>query len=339
MSGLRILSCGPSLSIQDMGRPGYLEQGLSISGAADQLALHEARALLSHSKPQAGIEMAGIGGIFRAETDMTIALTGASMKAHINGKQVVWNATHFLPKGTELKIGGVQNGVYGYLSFGADIATKPFLGSRSAHLRGGIGKALQAGDFIPLKKTNSNVAEIGLAAHNRFGGGIIRIVPSVQSALFPQLEHKRFTDTVFVRSSRGNRMGVAFDFDGEGFAAEGQLSILSEIISVGDIQMTGDGRPFVLLPECQTTGGYPRIGTVIPADLPKLVQTAPGKEVSFQMITLSQALEIQKSFANDIKRISELTSPLTRDPGTMNNLLSYQLISGAISANFTVEEK
>ncbi|MDG1935589.1 MAG: urea amidolyase [Paracoccaceae bacterium] len=338
MSGLRILSCGPGLSIQDMGRPGYLEQGLSISGVADQLALHEAGTLLGHPKPQAVIEMAGIGGAFKAETDMTIALTGAIMKVSINGAQVAWNATYFLPRGADLKIGGVQSGVYGYLSFGAGISTKPFLGSRSIHLRGGIGQALQAGELIPLGRNNANEAGIGLDAEERFSGGVIRIIPSVQSALFPQREHKRFSETIFIRSLRGNRMGVAFDFKGDGFAAEGQLSILSEIIAVGDIQMTGDGRPFVLLPECQTTGGYPRIGTVIPADLPKLAQTAPGKEVSFQMITLPEALDLQKSFEDDIKRLSERVSPLIRDPSTMNDLLSYQLISGAISANSTAEE-
>ena len=338
MSGLRIISCGPTLSIQDMGRPGYLEQGLSISGVADQLALYEAGALLSHNVPQAAIEMAGIGGAFKAETDMTIALTGACMKASIDSTQVGWNATHFLSKGSDLKIGGVQNGVYGYLSFRAGISTKPFLGSRSAHLRGGIGKALQAGELIPLGQDNANTAGIGLNSDKRFCGGVIRIVPSVQSTLFSQQEHKRFANTVFIRSSRGNRMVVAFDFEGDGFTAEGQLSILSEIIAVGDIQMTGDGRPFVLLPECQTTGGYPRIGTVIPADLPKLVQTAPGKKVSFQMITLPKALDAQKTFEDDIKRLSEMAFPLLRDPSTINDLLSYQMISGAISATADSKE-
>ena len=338
MTGLRILSCGPGLSIQDMGRPGYLEQGLSISGVADFLALYEATALLGHTEPQAAIEMAGIGGTFTAETDMTIALTGAVMEANINGIKAAWNATHLLPSGAELEIGGAQSGVYGYLSFGAGILANTFLGSRSTHLRGGIGQALQAGELIPLGQDHANAAGISLDAEERFSGGVIRVVPSVQSALFSKLEHKRFADTAFIRSSRGNRMGVAFDFEGDGFTAEGQLSILSEIITVGDIQMTGDGRPFVLLPECQTTGGYPRIGTVIPADLPKLVQTATGKEISFQMITLTEALELQNSFENDIKRLNERVSLLIRDPSTMTDLLSYQLISGAISGNSNAEE-
>ena len=338
MSGLRIISCGPGISIQDLGRPGYMEQGLSISGAADQLAIYEAGALLEHAEPQAAIEMAGIGGTFKSEINMTIALTGASMKASINGEHAAWNATHFLPKDTELKIGGVQTGVYGYLSFSAGISTKPFLGSRSTHLRGGIGQALQAKELVPVGQEKTSAAGIGLNVEDRFSGGVIRIVPSVQTTLFPRSQHKRFADTPFIRSSRGNRMGVAFDFEGDGFAAEGQLSILSEIISVGDIQMTGDGRPFVLLQECQTTGGYPRIGTVIPADLPKLVQTPPGVKISFQMVTLTEALSVQKSFENNIKQLSERMRPLIRDPSTMTDLLAYQLISGAISADNTAEE-
>ena len=338
MSGLRILSCGPGISIQDLGRPGYIEQGLSISGAADHLAIYEAAALLGYVEPQAAIEMAGVGGTFKSEINMTIALTGASMKASINGTHAAWNATHLLPKDAVLNLEGVQTGNYGYLSVGAGISTKTFLGSKSTHLRAGIGQALQAEELVPIGQEETGTAGIGLDVKDRFNGGTIRIIPSFQTCLFPRSQCERFTETTFVRSLRGNRMGVTFEFEGDGFSAEGQLNTLSEIIAVGDIQMTGEGRPFVLLQECQTTGGYPRIGTVIPADLPKLAQTPPGIEISFQMITLKEALNVQKSFEKNITELRRRVRPLIRDPITMNNLLAYQLISGAISANATPEE-
>lgn len=338
MSGISILSCGPGLSVQDQGRPGYLEQGLSVSGAADPLALLEGSALLGHAIPRASIEMAGMGGKFEAQTDQRIALTGAVMPSTIDGVHIAWNASHFLPKGAVLRIGGAQRGIYGYLSFGGGISTLPFLGSRSAHLRAGVSRSLQSGDIIPTGEDTERETGFELELSDRLGGGLIRTVPSVQSALFSPAQHQRFEETTFTRSTRGNRMGVALEFEGQGFAANGQLSILSEIIVPGDIQMTGDGRPFVLLPECQTTGGYPRIATVIPADMPKLVQAPPGSQLQFKAIGLQEALIVQTQYEQELSRLPAKALPLVRDPHEMGDLLSYQLISGAISATADSKE-
>lgn len=322
---------GPACTIQDQGRTGYLGQGISRSGATDLLALHEGAALLRQRPDLAALEMAGMGGEFEANRDMRIALTGAPMQVSIDGAPVVWNASHTLLKGQKLSIGAVKKGAYGYLHVGGGIATEPFLGSRAVHLTAKIGSAVQAGDHLPVGPDQGE-AGLKLTPMERFAGGLLRVVASFQTGLFDQATLKRFEATEFRRGARANRMGMQLNSDGEGFAAEGQLNVLSEVISPGDIQMTGTGNPFILLPECQTTGGYPRIATVLPCDLPRAAQTPAGGALRLKFVPLEEAVAIQTAFEADLKRLPSRVEPLVRDPHDIPDLLSYQLISGMISA-------
>jgi len=328
---LRVISVGPACTIQDQGRVGYLDQGLSRSGAADLLALHEGAALLGHRPDCAALEMAGMGGTFEAIEQITIALTGAPMRASVDGSPITWNATHRLEVGQQLVIGSATQGNYGYLHLAGGIDTPPVLGSRSAHLTAKAGRSIQAGDELPA---GSHIAEarMKLPVENRFSGGTLRVVASFQTLLFDQETLDRFTHTTFRRGARANRMGMQLESDGVGFAAKGQLNILSEVITPGDIQMTGSGDPFILLPECQTTGGYPRIATVLPCDLPRAAQTPAGGEVQFIFVTLVEAVALHAAYLADLAKLRGLVEPLIRDPHDIQDLLSYQLIGGVISA-------
>lgn len=321
---------GPACTVQDQGRPGYLDRGLSRSGAADLLALHEGAALLGQSPECAALEMAGMGGEFEATQDMVIALTGAPMQASIDGAGVAWNASHPLAKGQRLTIGAVMGGAYGYLHLGGGIDTAPVLGSRATHLTAGLGRAVAAGDALP--GGGGGRAGYLLRADTRFSGGEIRVIAGFQTPLFSEETQARFTQTEFHRGARANRMGMQLETDGPGFAAEGQLNILSEIITPGDIQMTGTGNPFILLPECQTTGGYPRIATVIHCDLPRATQCPAGASLRFRFVSLDEALALQHAFRADLAKLPARTEPLLRDPHDIADLLSYQLISGVVSA-------
>ena len=102
---------------------------------------------------------------------------------------------------------------------------------------------------------------------------------------------------------------------------------------VGDIQMTGQGVPFILLPECQTTGGYPRIGTVVPDDLPSVAQAASGAVLQFAFVTHAAALAAHVSPAQIYLDMVGKIMPLIRDPHDIRDLLSYQLISGVTTGN------
>lgn len=329
---LRILSAGPALSLQDMGRTGYLAHGLTRSGAADVLALHEGAALLRQSATCAAIEMMGMGGSFETTTDTVIALTGARMTATLNGAPLIWNASHTLPAGAKLVIGGAQSGTYGYLHIAGGFDTPIEMGARAAHLAAGIGALLKEGDALPVAPAPQTSSGVFLTPQDRFNGGTVRIVDSFQSTFFSSDTRARFTRTEFRRDPRANRQGVRLETDAEGFHAEGGLSIVSEVITTGDIQIAGDGAPYVLMCESQTTGGYPRIGTVIPADLPCVAQAPAGAPLRFEVVTLEEAIEIEKRARAEVKALPSRVEPLVRDPHDIADLLSYQLVGGAVSA-------
>lgn len=334
MSGgtLTIVEGSPTLSVQDMGRPGYRAQGLTIAGAMDTLALHEGAALLRQDAGLAAIEMAGSGGSFRVDRDTRIALTGATMAASIDGVAVLWNASHLLPAGATLTIGGARTGSYGYLHVGGGIDTPRVMGARATHLRAGVGAALDTGQTLPLGPDRGGAVDMVLPVDDRFDGGVLRCVASMQTGSFAADVLARFQTTQFRRDPRANRMGIRMDHDGAGFATEDALSIVSEVTVPGDIQLTGDGAPFVLMCECQTTGGYPRIGTVIPCDLPRAAQAPAGAKVSFEFIDMDAALTLHRRYTDAIPTLYRRAEPRVRDPADMTDLIGYQLAGRAISA-------
>jgi allophanate hydrolase len=325
---LLIHRAGPALTVQDGGRPGMLALGLSRGGAADRLALAEGAALLGQGADLAAIEMAGMGGLFEALGDLRIALTGAPMRASLDGAPLVWGASHPVRAGQMLDIGPVTAGVYGYLHLGGGVATAPVLGARGAHLAAGIGAVLAPGDRLATGPDPGGETGLALPAHDRFGGGVIRAVAGPQTPMFSEADIARFQATEFARDARGNRMGVKLTATGAGFHSRAGLSILSEIVVPGDIQITGDGWPVVLLAECQTTGGYPRIGTVLPCDLALVAQAPAGARLRVRFVDRDAALGAEQAAAKARAALGRGLRRLVRDPRDIRDLLSYQLISG-----------
>ena len=334
---LEVLEAGPAVTVQDLGRSGYVAQGLTRGGAMDRLALHEAAALLGQ-EVTAALEMIGMGGRFRVDVATRIALTGAPMRASLDGAALAWNSVHLLPAGAVLEIGGVRGGAVGYLSFAGGVGTPEMMGAQSAHLAAGLGTILSAGDRLPLRGDRDARADgadgldLELEPEARFDGGEIGIVWSVQSHHFGDETRARFLTTRFLRDARANRQGIRLNPEGEGFAAAGGLRVVSEVIVPGDIQITGDGAPYVLMCESQTTGGYPRIATVLPSDLPKVAQAPLGAEMRFRLYSFEAALEKERAARTRLRLLGRDVVPRRRDPRDIADLLSYTLTSGAISA-------
>lgn len=334
---LLVHRAGPSMSLQDLGRPGYLAYGLARGGAADRLALIEGACLLSQSQELAALEMAGVGGAFEASEPMRIALTGAPMRAHVESQttrqSLAWNASHLLQPGQRLVIAAATRGCYGYLHVGGGFSTPLLLGGRAAHLAAGLGQLVANAAQLPVAADPGGPTGQKLPDEARFDGGLVRVLPSLQTPLFPASEIERFQATSFKRDTRGNRMGVRILPDGDGFGLAASLKVLSETIVPGDIQITGDGTPYVLLSECQTTGGYPRIGCVLPADLPKVAQAQPGGKLRFEFVSLEEAVQLEAREQRRRDGLARQRHPLTRDPRCIPNLLAYQLISGATAGD------
>lgn len=337
---LTLHRAGPATTVQDLGRPGRIGQGLSVGGAADRLALFEAAALLGSPTPLPAFEMPGMGVTATATADMRLALTGAPMRADIGGKDVHWPGVHLLPAGVALRIGAVRQGNYGYLTPAGGIDGPPWLGSISAHLAAGIGATLADGVTVDIgPDPNTGRTGLTLDPDPRFDGGSLRVIPGPQTELYPRETRARFFATAFRRGPQANRQGLKLDGGDARFTTPAAQDLVSDFIVPGDIQMTGDGVPFVLLCECQTIGGYPRIGTVIPADLPRAAQAPSGAALTPVPVSLTEADAARMTEAETLARLRAAVRPLVRDPRDIPDLLGYQLISGVTRGDGPTPEK
>nr|WP_172329659.1 biotin-dependent carboxyltransferase family protein [Mangrovicoccus sp. HB161399] len=321
------------MTVQDAGRAGHLAQGVSRGGAMDRRALVEAAALLGLRELPAAIEMAGAGGSFSVTEPMRVALAGAPMAATLDGAKLRWNCTHLVEPGQTLRLGGMEAGLYGYLAPAGGIAAEPWMGSRAAHLAIGIGRLLESGDSLPCgADPDPGRPARTLAPEQRFGGGRVRTVDGPQTGLFEPEVLEAFYATAFTRAPRGNRQGVALAAERH-FTSEHAAGLASDVIQPGDLQMTGEGLPYVLMAECQTMGGYPRIGTVIPADLPTVAQAVPGTALHFQRVSFAEADRICRSEADQLREAAARCRNLVRDPADIADLLSYTLVSGVTAGD------
>jgi len=329
---LYVLSVGPAVALQDLGRPGFMAQGLTQGGAADRLALCEGAALLGQGAECAALEMVGLGGRFRAEADMTIALTGAEMRTLIDGVPAVWNASHTLMSGQVLEIGPVLRGVYGYLHVPGGFAVAKVLGARGAHISAGIGDLVREGAHLPIAAPGLR-DELILQPKPRLSGGALRIMPSMQTELFEQSLRDQLSAGSFTRDARSDRQGMRLVPQGPPLQVSAGLSVVSEVAVPGDVQIAGSGDPFILLAEGQTTAGYPRIGTLLPSDLPRAVQCPAGMQVRFEWISFADARRLEAQARTDRDALPQGTSPRIRAPEDIANLGDYNLISGAITGD------
>ncbi len=320
---IAVTACGPLVTVQDDGRPGHLARGLSRGGAADGRARAEAAALLG-GEAGAGIETPGSPLTLTLEVAAMVALTGAPMRATADGRPVAWDATRAFEAGTVLDLRPSGRGAFSYIHVAGGLGTEATMGSRSAHLAVGLGAPLEAGDRLPCAPSGGPPRRLA-SPPDRFGGGALRLLPTPQTRLFARAVLDRFEATTFRRDPRGNRQGVRLAAEGEGFATDGQLTLLSDFVLPGDVQMTGDGVPYILGPECQTTGGYPRIGTVIEADMPRAMQAVAGDPVTFRFVDADEARAARPR--------APAVEPLVRAPADVPDLGAMQLVGGVVSAH------
>ncbi|MGH1579156.1 biotin-dependent carboxyltransferase family protein [Planktotalea sp.] len=331
MSALIVQRAGPAVTVQDAGWDGTLANGLSRGGAADTRALSEVWALLGESGT-AVLEMAGIGGRFTCDAPMRIALAGAKMQASLDGAPIEWNAVHAMEAGQVLDIGAAVNGVYGYLGVGGGFDFPKFMGSASTHRASGLGHVVTANDRL-LIGIDRKAERVGLALPALSPStAAIRIVETAHTALFGQEVLERFQGAEFTRSAQGNRQGVALECE-TSFALKGGQSIPSETVIAGDIQVPAKGAPFALLADCQTTGGYPRIAAILPCDLPRVVQAIAGSKLRFRLVSREEGIAAELAERKARAALGKACRSLLRDPADIHDLLSYQLISGAIAGD------
>tara|TARA_B110000008_G_scaffold59703_1_gene59158 strand:+ start:1022 stop:2023 length:1002 start_codon:yes stop_codon:yes gene_type:complete len=330
---LEVISISGFSSFQDLGRSGFYSKGISRSGAADYYALFEGAALLDQDPNSTALEFIGNGGTFNILEDCMVALTGASMPASLNQKPLDWNASHYLLKGGILNLGAPQNGRYSYLHLRGGFTAPKIFNSSSAQPSAGIGKYSIQADILAQSEKNLEPLKCqAIKPFDRFNSTTFRLIESFQTHFFTSETVERFTETEFLIDNQSNRSGIKLTHTGSGFSISNQLKIVSDMIVPGDIQMTGSGQPFVLLGDCQTMGGYPRIGCLISPDIPAIAQLKSGKKIKFKFISRDEANKIVSEDGKKLETITQRCSEPIRDPQKITDLMDLNLIGGAVWA-------
>lgn len=271
---LEVLAKGPLATVQDQGRPGYAHLGVPRSGALDAPALERANRLVGNPSTAAGLELSlgRFTALFHAST--SVAVTGAVAIVLVDGEKVRTSFT--VEEGQQLEIGAPSAGVHCYLAVQGGIDVPMVLGSRSTDTLSGLGPApLQVGDRLPFGVAANEPARVTPAAN--YPDEIrIRVRFGPRDDWFRSPEELTFHP---YRMGMANRLGARLTGPSLSRAILGELP--SEGLVAGAVQVPGDGRPIIFLADHPTTGGYPVIAVVHPADLPKVAQARPGTRVVF----------------------------------------------------------
>ena len=329
MSALEILACGPATSLQDRGRVGVQRYGVSPAGAMDGAALAAANALVGASAGQAAIEFCLQGGTFRVgDGPVLVAVVGAA--ASLDDKPVA-AATSFVA-GPGQRIGvGVAERVYAYLAVAGGFDIAPDMGSLSQHRRSGLGGApLASGRILPVKAPRASPVARRLAATIGEEDGPIRVVPGPQDDLFTAGGVETFLSSGFIVSPLSDRMGVRLQ--GPRIEHAQGYNIVSDGIVAGHVQVPGDGQPIVLMRDRQTTGGYPKIATVISADLDRFAQMRPGTAVRFRAVDVATAVAALRHRAAALEKLTAQATPLVTELDS-EALLAANLIGGVVAGD------
>lgn len=290
MTRLVIGSIGPASSVQDGGRPGWQRYGLTPSGAMDRLALAAANTLVGNPPFAAALEIGPLGATLTAQGGaIGIGLAGATRPAALGERALVCHQSAALRDGDSLTLGVARDGVFTYLALAGGMEGVPQFGSLSVNARAGLGspypRPLQAGDAIairPVEPPSDRVIDLPQAD----GSDPIRVVPGPQDDEFGEALAV-FLEFEWRISAVSDRMG--YRLEGPKIIHAHGHNIVSDGTVNGSIQVPGNGQPIVLMPDRGTSGGYPKIATVISADLGRLAQTPPGRPLQFRAVDIDAA--------------------------------------------------
>ena len=333
MSKLVISAIGPASSVQDGGRHGAQRYGLTPSGAMDRLALAAANTLVGNQALAASIEIGPFGAAFTArEGAVRVALSGASRNADIAGRAVAPDSSMTLADGETLTLGFARGGSFSYLAIEGGIAGEPVFGSLSVNARAGLGspypRPLQAGDELRTA-TASGAAErrIDLPAA---ADAPIRVLMGPQDDEFDDAQKKLFLDSEWKISATSDRMG--YRLEGPVIKHLHGHNIVSDGTVNGSIQVPGNGAPIVLMPDRGTSGGYPKIATLITADFGRFAQTPAGKVFRFKAVGMAEAQNAARKFADLLRTLPDRLRAIESFDLNIEALHDANLAGSAVSA-------
>lgn len=332
---IEILDAPLPASFQDGGRPGYRHLGVPLSGALDAGWLAIANTLVGNPPATVALEIRLRGPRLRATRPLTLALTGefsARIEDAAGQSRAAGNWRSLtLAQNEILDTGYLKSGI-GYLAVQGGFDLPAVLGSRSTYARAGFGgiegRAIEAGDFLKVG-VGAPPISLRLPQPPRLADGPLRLIAGPQRDYFTDAAWATFIDAEFSVSREADRMGLRLD--GPRLTHTRSSDIISDAVTPGAIQVPGDGRPIVLLADCQTVGGYPKIATVIAADLPRLGHALPGQTLRFVEVSLEQALAARREAAAILAECIASMVP-ERAGFDLDALYAANLIDGVIDA-------
>lgn len=338
MAELVVHDPGPLATVQDLGRFGWQRFGVVVAGALDQFAMRAANILVGNPAGTAVIEFAMWGGRYEATAPVRLAVTGGDFRLAVDGRPMPAWHSFVLRAGEVLTIERAPDALRGCLAVAGGLDIAPVLGSRSTHVRSGIGgwhgRALQPGDRIPLlQPAAADAVELELPASARpIRPERIRVVLGPQDAYFGPDAIACLTGEAYTVTPDADRMG--YRLAGARIAHLGDNNIVSDGIALGSVQVPGSGQPIVMLADRQPTGGYPKIATVITPDIAAIAQSGPGDRIGFAVVDLARARELRREWDERIARLADAVRPaLAGDRFDSARLLALNLVGGFVSAH------
>ena len=322
---------GPLVTFQDIGRPGNMRYGVSASGPMDIVSFEAANAVLGNETKQTAIEIS-LGGLILQchEGSITLAITGGDFLIEYQGQKISSWTVLTIQKGERLSVRAGKSGSWAYLAFSGKLNVKDWLNSSSTHSTSGFGGGvLKTGQKFTLTDASNQANRIGPILKPNFNtNDLIHAVLGPQDQYFMNTAIKIFSDSIFKVSDNYDRMGM--QLTGPKLELKSALSIPSEPVVKGSIQVSGDGIPTILLADHQTTGGYPKIATVISSDINRLVQFRSNQSVKFVLINSNEALQKTRKFLDMKEKYLE---KLSISRGTLEQRLMSENLIGGIEFN------
>jgi biotin-dependent carboxylase-like uncharacterized protein len=332
MNQLVVTSIGPASSVQDGGRYGTQRYGLVPSGAMDRLALAAANCLVGNAPFVAAVEIGPLDAVFTARDGaVRVSLTGASRNADIAKRAVAFDTSMTLADGESLTLGFARGGTFSYLAIEGGVQGEPMFGSLAVNARAGLGspypRPLQAGDKLQVA-TASGAVERGIDLPT-ISDGSIRVLMGPQDDEFGDAK-QLFLDSEWKISATSDRMG--YRLEGPNIKHLHGHNIVSDGTVNGSIQVPGNGAPIVLMPDRGTSGGYPKIATVITADFGRFAQTPAGRGFRFKAIGMTEAQAEARKFAELLRTLPDRVHDAQNSVLDLEALQSANVAGAAVNA-------
>ncbi|SNZ00106.1 biotin-dependent carboxyltransferase family protein [Flagellimonas pacifica] len=278
---LKILKSGFFVTIQDLGRFGYRDIGVPVSGAMDDVSVKNANKLLENEPNAAVMEITMTGPTLQFDSSTYICLSGAYLSPTLNNKPIENYQVIKVEKGDILSYGRLENGFRSYLAIKGGFKTPKVLGSHSQYFPITQEKCLKNGDEIEYDETNSFDSLLSeIKMENHFEQDYIEVFKGPEYSLLSDRQLAQLFSKIFTVSKANNRMAYQLSE----LIAGHKHSMLTSGTIPGTLQLTPAGRLIVLMKDGQTTGGYPRILQLSKASICMLAQKKFGDSLTFKLL-------------------------------------------------------